>query len=49
MKILYKEKEIIIPESVIFTRPVARQSSGIYTLCMIAKVPYLQIGKNSTG
>ena len=39
-KTLKKEKNIFIPESVILVKPAARQNSGIYTLCMIAKVAY---------
>ena len=35
-----EKKKTFNPESVIFVRPVARQTSGIYTLRMIMKVAY---------
>ena len=39
-KVLKKEKNILILESMIFVRPVARQKSGNYKLRMIVKVAY---------
>ena len=37
-----EKKKTFNPESVIFGRPVARQTSGNYTLRMIMKVAYLK-------